>query len=127
MSPDHSSPRNPAETLRTALVEFLASDVSERHDDQGDDMTRQRFDHSNCEHASTKAGRAACRKKMRGDAVAESAAKAPTAGTAKKTATAAKPAAAPAAKKSPTRATPAKKATPAPVAAVEPKADDAAK
>ncbi|MCX5605882.1 hypothetical protein ACIHFB_06835 [Streptomyces sp. NPDC051963] len=92
-------------------------------------MTRQHFDHSNCEHASTKAGRAACRKQMRADALGESAAKAPTAGVAKAPAkkAPAKPAAAPAAKKSPTRATPAKKSTPAPAKAVEPKADDAAK
>ncbi|WP_405860139.1 hypothetical protein OG407_20915 [Streptomyces sp. NBC_01515] len=86
-------------------------------------MTRQHFDHSNCEHASTKAGRAACRKTMRAEALGESAAKAPTTGTAKKAP--AKPATAPAAKKSPTRATTATKATAAPVKAVEPKADDA--
>lgn len=78
-------------------------------------MTRQHFDHSNCEHPSTKAGRAACRKTMRAEALGETAAKAPTAGTAKKAP--AEPAAAPAAKK----------ATPAPAKAVEPKADNAAK
>ncbi|MFB7323812.1 hypothetical protein [Streptomyces sp. NPDC056190] len=66
-------------------------------------MTRQRFDHSQCDHEKTKAGRAGCRKAMRAAATAEaeSTPKAP----AKKTA--AKPPA-PAAKKSPTRA-PAKK------------------
>ncbi|MFF4869870.1 hypothetical protein [Streptomyces sp. NPDC000961] len=34
-------------------------------------MTRQHFDHSNCDHEKTKAGRAKCRKEMRADAVSE--------------------------------------------------------
>ncbi|MCX5524148.1 hypothetical protein OG342_14925 [Streptomyces bobili] len=86
-------------------------------------MTRQHFDHSNCAHEKTKAGRAACRKTMRAEALGETAAKAPTAGTAKAPAkkAPAKPAAAPAAKKSPTRATPAKKATAAPAKPAETK------
>ncbi|MFD8969630.1 hypothetical protein ACFV0C_32420 [Streptomyces sp. NPDC059568] len=46
-------------------------------------MTRRHFDHSNCKHPSTKARRAACRKTMRAEAPGETAAKAPTAGTAK--------------------------------------------
>ncbi|MFF3874738.1 hypothetical protein [Streptomyces sp. NPDC001978] len=37
-------------------------------------MTRQRFDHSQCDHPSTKAGRAGCRKKMRDAALGETAA-----------------------------------------------------
>lgn len=51
-------------------------------------MTRERFSHAACQHPSTKAGRAACRKQMRDAAMGktESAAKAatPKAGTAKK-------------------------------------------
>lgn len=30
-------------------------------------MTRQHFDHSNCDHEKTKAGRAKCRKDMRAE------------------------------------------------------------
>ncbi|MCM1946400.1 hypothetical protein NC315_13575 [Streptomyces sp. G2] len=39
-------------------------------------MPRQHFDHSNCDHDKTKAGRAKCRKDMRAEAV--DAAQAPT-------------------------------------------------
>ncbi|MFF1295119.1 MULTISPECIES: hypothetical protein [unclassified Streptomyces] len=87
-------------------------------------MTRQHFDHSQCSHDKTKAGRAACRKTMRAEALGETTdQKAATPVAAKKAP--AKPATP--AKKSPVRATAAKKATPAPAKAVEPKADDTAK
>ena len=99
-------------------------------------MTRSRFDHSNCAHEKSKAGRAACRKALRAAAAPETAAKvtAPKPGTttAKKAAPAAKksPAAKPAApakapaKKSPVRATAAKKTATAP-AKPAPKAENA--
>ncbi|MFI8296821.1 hypothetical protein ACIGCZ_12815 [Streptomyces nigra] len=38
-------------------------------------MTKTRFSHAACDHASTKAARAKCRKEMRGEAVAASAPK----------------------------------------------------
>ncbi|GAA0671549.1 hypothetical protein GCM10009535_59090 [Streptomyces thermocarboxydovorans] len=38
-------------------------------------MTKTRFSHAQCEHPSTKAARAKCRKEMRGEAVAASAPK----------------------------------------------------
>ncbi|MGW1398474.1 hypothetical protein ACWCRF_07280 [Streptomyces sp. NPDC002405] len=52
-------------------------------------MTKTRFDHSQCEHPSTKAGRAGCRKKMRDAAMGKTTESAPKAaapkpGTAKK-------------------------------------------
>ncbi|WP_328729275.1 hypothetical protein [Streptomyces griseoaurantiacus] len=83
-------------------------------------MTKSRFDHSNCQHEKTKAGRAACRKALRAAAepAAPSKTTAPKVGTttAKKTAKKAAPAKPAAPKKSPTRATaPAKKAATSPV------------
>jgi hypothetical protein len=89
MSPDNSSPRSAAETLRTALLDFLASPSQHDTANEGDDMTRQRFDHSQCQHPKTKAGRAGCRKAHR--AAAEPAEQKPGTPAAKKTA--AKPAA----------------------------------
>lgn len=70
-------------------------------------MTKTRFSHAACDHASTKAARAACRKQMRGEAVAS-------------TVTAPKPVAVTPAKKDP------RKVAAKPAAPVETPADETA-